>query len=135
MAKITIEEAVYRNIEALMQKESIIQKLGIKLNILITAVEGKIIYPYVDAAIISTDIIENSLIDSKTEIARRNFHILNNDLKTVVEIHIPYGSIGANSILTIYVIFSLSLFLFFIRIVLKKLKNMKLKRENCLMNL
>lgn len=129
---ITIEEAVYRNIEALMQKESIIQKLGIKLNILITAVEGKIIYPYVDAAIISTDIIENSLIDSKTEIARRNFHILNNDLKTVVEIHIPYGSIGANSILTIYVLFSLSLFFIFYKNSLEKAKKHEAKKGELL---
>lgn len=132
---ITIEEAVSRNIEAFIQQNPLIKNLGMELDILITAVQGKVIYPSVDDAVLSTENKEAPLIGNPTEIARRNFQLLSHDLKTKAGIRLPHGSMGANILLIIYIIISLSLFFIFYRISLEKARRHDIEKGDLISEL
>jgi len=115
--RIDIEDAVSGNIHTFLNQDPLVQKIGVELDIVVSTAQGRMIYPYpsesVDIMASESEISADELIPNPTEIARRNFEVLNHGLQTKVQLYLRHGTVGANLILVIYLLLSLSLFLAF----------------------
>ena len=107
---IGIHDAVANNIEAYLEKDYLINKLGVKLDILVITDDGTIIYPSYDS---KHDELVHSYYQNPIETARTNWEIINRGLSTNVSVKMTHGTNLAMLLLAIYVGISLLVFMFF----------------------
>lgn len=107
---VRVEEQVAKNIHAFLKQDWIIQKTRFDLNILVTTMHGKIIYPvFLD---INSNVQDLNAEFNTDAIAKNNFNILNNGLNVKIEANLSHGSFIGNSILIVY--FGVSFVIFFV---------------------
>ncbi len=107
---VRLEEQIANNIHDFFKSDWLIQTANLDINILVTTVRGKIIYPiFLDVDSLAKDM--NSEFDSEN-IAKNNFEILNGGLVVKIETNLSHGSRIGNIILVLY--FGVSFFIFFI---------------------
>ncbi|WP_022668821.1 hypothetical protein [Desulfospira joergensenii] len=105
-----IEEQVAKNIQTFLNQDYLVQHKLLKLDILVTTSQGKIIYPtYVTPELLSDELGKDF---NPEVIANQNFEILNSGLEVKVKIDLSHGSKIANALLILYS--SISFFIFFI---------------------
>lgn len=105
---IRLEEQIAKNIHNFVEKDWLIKLTG--MDIIVTTVKGKIIYPiFIDVTSLTKNM--QSEIDSET-IAKSNFDILNKGLIVKNETNLSHGSSIANIVLVLY--FGISFFVFLV---------------------
>jgi hypothetical protein len=111
---ISIEEQLTKNIHAFSKNDTMIQHLGLDLNVIVTTHNGKLLYPTFDNA---DALIKNFFEEENLEkTAKRNFEILNEGLKFSVRVNLNHGSRIANLILIGYFSFAILIVLIFYKI-------------------
>lgn len=103
--KITLEKAVERNISRLRQKELLLKKKLIHLEILVIDKSGRIIYP---ALSFSENTLDKGFKINSSKIAKENFEILEKGLDTKVSVNIS----DILRIVTALVYFSIAFIIF-----------------------
>ncbi|SDT98483.1 hypothetical protein SAMN04487931_103349 [Desulfobacula phenolica] len=107
---VRLEEQIANNIHDFCKADWLIQKAKLDINILVTTIHKKIIYPiFLDVDSLAKDI--NSEFDSEN-IAKNNFEILNGGLVVKIETNLSHGSRIGNIVLVLY--FGVSFFIFFV---------------------
>lgn len=107
---VRLEEQIANNIYDFFKADWLIQTANLDINILVTTVRGKIIYPiFLDVDSLAKDM--NNEFDSEN-IAKKNFEILNGGLVVKIETNLSHGSRIGNIILVLY--FGVSFFIFFV---------------------
>ena len=108
-----IEDRIAKNIQAIINQDSLIRIAELDLEVQVTEGRGKIIYPMY----VGTDgFQEDSLgyYDAQA-VADKNFAILNSGLKVNAVLHLDHGSFIANCIFALYSSMSLLIFFVFYR--------------------
>ena len=124
---ITIYDEVSQNIHSFLEKDTLINKFGLTLDILITGKGGIIIYPYF-GTLNSENIKDHENWDtSKT--ARDNYEILSDDLIVKLTAKLYHGTLGANLILILYIVLSLSIFLIYYQHGVSKAKKQEILKN------
>lgn len=116
---VDIENAIAGNIEKFLDSDSLVQDLGVNLDILVVTNDGSIIYPAYNSK--ETN-LAGAYQKDPVETARRNWEILNRGLSTEVSVELSYGTKLATLILVLYMGMSLFIFLIFYSKSIKKSK-------------
>ena len=107
---IRIQDAVYNNIKTFLQKDLLISRFGLDLDILVTAKNGLVLFPHLTS-------VDSELGNGQGDpvaIARKNYEIMDRGLDVIVVSRLRHGTLGANLLLLFFLIPSLSLcFLFY----------------------
>jgi len=97
---VRLEEQIANNIQAFIKNDRLIQSLKLDINIIVTTIHGKIIYPvYLNVNTLINEITDE--FDSET-IAKNNFDVLNQGLDIKIETNLGHGSNIGNIILILY---------------------------------
>jgi len=97
---VRIQDQIARNIQAFLQKDFMVSRLGLDLDIQVTAADGKIVYPtYVGTGLFSED---TSFQPDSQAIAHDNYALLNAGLDVTLSLQIGHGSLFANLVLGLY---------------------------------
>ncbi len=110
---VQIEDRIAKNIQAIIDQDTLIRIAELDLEVQVTEGRGKIIYPIY----VGTDgFQEDSLgyYDAQA-VADKNFAILNSGLKVNAVLHLDHGSFLANCIFALYSGISLLIFFVFYR--------------------
>ncbi|NWH06076.1 hypothetical protein [Desulfobacter latus] len=108
-----IEDRIAKNIQALINQDTLIRITDLDLEIQVTEGRGKIIYPiYVGSDGFQADSLGN--YDAQA-VAAKNFEILNSGLKVNAVLHLDHGSFLANCIFALYSGMSILIFFVFYR--------------------
>ncbi len=110
---VQIEDRIAKNIQAIIDQDTLIRIAELDLEVQVTEGRGKIIYPiYVG----TDEFQEDSLgyYDAQA-VADKNFAILNSGLKVNAVLHLDHGSFLANCIFALYSGMSLLIFFVFYR--------------------
>ena len=111
---VPLEEQIADNIHRFLKKDRILGFTGLDLNILVTASQGRILYPvYSDMNPPAKEMIDESEVQM---IAKRNFELLNNGLDIQIKAKLDHGSFIGNLILFVYFGISFTIFFIFYRI-------------------
>ena len=121
-----VHETVIENITQFSNKDFLIAKLGLNVEIIITTNTGKIIYPVYYTLFDKK--LEDKFNDASDTIARRNWEILNTGLNINVSVGLGYGTKIALLILIFYVTVFLAIFMFFYKKGLNKSKVVEEKK-------
>lgn len=108
-----IEDRIAKNIQAILNRDSLIRIAKLDLEVQVTEDRGKIIYP----TYVGTDEYQEGSLgyyDAQT-VADKNFAILNSGLKVHTVLHLDHGSFLANLIFAIYSGISILIFFVFYR--------------------
>jgi hypothetical protein len=110
---VRIEDRIAKNIQAILNGDTLIRLAKLDLEVQVTEGRGKIIYPtYVGA----DEFQEDSLGYYDTQaVADKNFAILNSGLKVHAVLHLDHGSFIANLIFALYSGISILIFFMFYR--------------------
>ncbi len=108
-----IEEQIAKNIQDILNQDTLIRIAGLDLKVQVAEGRGKIIYPmYVD----TEGLLENSLdYYDPQAVADKNFAILNSGLTVDAVLYLDHGSFLANCIFALYSGMSLLIFFIFYR--------------------
>ena len=97
---VPIEDRIAKNIQAILNRDTLIRMAQLDLEVQVTDSRGKIVYPiYVG----TDEFEEDSLGYSDAQaVADKNFAILNSELKVNTVLHLDHGSFLANFIFALY---------------------------------
>lgn len=108
-----IEDQIAKNIQTILNRDTLIRMAELDLEVQVTEGRGKIIYPiYVGTDGFRED---SGGYDDAQAIADKNFAILNSELKVNAVLHLGHGSFLANFIFALYSGISLLIFFIFYR--------------------
>ncbi|MBP8830247.1 MAG: hypothetical protein KBG98_11445 [Desulfobacter sp.] len=110
---VPIEDRIAKNIQAILNRDTLIRMAQLDLEVQVTDSRGKIVYPiYVG----TDEFEEDSLGYSDAQaVADKNFAMLNSGLKVNTVLHLDHGSFLANFIFALYSGMSLLIFFVFYR--------------------
>jgi hypothetical protein len=110
---VRIEDRIAKNIQAILNGDSLIRLVKLDLEVQVTEGRGKIIYP----TYVGTDEFQEDSLGyyDAQAVADKNFAILNSGLKVHAVLHLDHGSFLANLIFALYSGISLLIFFIFYR--------------------
>ena len=98
----TLEERLTANIDHFLAVDGFYQMARPELSVFVTTGKGQILYPTFEK--------EKQPRKAPKDVARRNFALLSQGITPTVDVDIPYGSLFANAILSIFLLVSLGIF-------------------------
>jgi len=108
---VRLEEQIAKNINEFLKDDFLVQKTKFDLNIVVTSLNGKIMYPiFLDVSSLTLEMKTDFDTDA---IAKKNFNILNNGLTVKIESDLSHGSFIGNIILVVYFGVSFIIFIVF----------------------
>ncbi|MCG8552067.1 MAG: hypothetical protein MI799_16830 [Desulfobacterales bacterium] len=115
-----IEDRIAKNIQAILNRDTLIRMAKLDIEVQVTEVRGKIIYP----TFVGTDEFQEDSLGyyDAQSVADKNFAILNSGLKVHTVLHLDHGSFLANLIFAVYSGMSILIFFVFYRQGTKKAK-------------
>lgn len=95
-----IEDQIAKNIQAMLNRDTLVRMAALDLEVRVTDGRGKIIYPIY----VGTDGFQEALQDyyDAQAVADRNFAMLNSGLRVNAVLHLGHGSLPANFIFVLY---------------------------------
>nr|WP_319393058.1 hypothetical protein [uncultured Desulfobacter sp.] len=110
---VRIEDRIAKNIQAILNGDTLIRLVKLDLEVQVTEGRGKIIYP----TYVGTDEFQEDSLGyyDAQAVADKNFAILNSGLKVRTILHLDHGSFLANLIFALYSGISLLIFFVFYR--------------------
>nr|WP_321399821.1 hypothetical protein [uncultured Desulfobacter sp.] len=108
-----IEDRIAKNIQAILNQDTLIRLAKLDFEVQVTDGRGKIIYP----TYVGTDEFQEDSLGyyDAQAVADKNFEILNSELKVHAILHLDHGSFFANLIFALYSGISIVIFFIFYR--------------------